>query len=100
VNPIGQFDNARLIEEFASRYGGVEAPTEVGRTTLTMLGTDTEVSAFEATATYQGTEVDILAYVTKVRHESDHVVALGVHPKRTDEKEAIHSMIESVSHPV
>jgi hypothetical protein len=100
VNPIGEFDNARLIEEFASRYGGVDAPKEVGRETLAMLDTDTEVSAYDATATYRGTEVDVVAYVTKVRHESDHVVALGVHPKRTDEEAAIHSMIGSVSHPV
>lgn len=100
LNPLDDFSNDRLVEEFASNYGGLDAPTKIGSTTLTVLGGSTDVSEYEATATYQGTEVDVVAHVTKVKHEGDFVVALGVHPEQIDESEAVRSMMEATSHPV
>ncbi|MFC4358959.1 DUF6517 family protein [Halobium salinum] len=99
LNPIGTFDNARLVEEFAANYGGIESPKPAGSTTVRMLGSDVEVSKYTATTTYEGVEVDVAVHVGKVRHEGDYVVALGVYPTRFDEAETVHAMVESVSHP-
>ncbi|MFC6724124.1 DUF6517 family protein [Halobium palmae] len=100
LNPLGEFSDDRLVEEFASNYGGLDAPTKTGSTTLSMLGSSTGVSEYEATTTYRGTEIDVVVHVTKVKHEGDFVVALGVYPTQVDESEAVRSMIESTSHPV
>lgn len=99
MNPLGEFDDDRLVEEFTRRFGGVDAPERVGSSSLTMLGEAADVSEYAATATYRGTEVDVSIHVTRVRHEGDFVVALGVYPRLVDESEAVASMIESATHP-
>jgi hypothetical protein len=99
-NPIGDYSNDQLIELFASRYEGLSNTRKVGSQNVTALGTETRVTKYEATTTVQGRQVDVYVHVTKLRHESDYVVAVGAYPKMLDgEEENVLELIRALEHP-
>ena len=65
-----------------------------------MLGTEAKVSKFRADATLTGgEEVEVFIHITKVKHESDFVVAVAVHPTDIDEQERVDTLFEGIDHP-
>lgn len=98
-NPIGDYSNDRLVQLIASNYGGLEDVERVGDQQLSVLGSETTVSKYSATASFQGQEIDVFAHVTKVRSGDDFVVAVGVYPQRLDGEESnVLSMIRAIDH--
>jgi hypothetical protein len=99
-NPIGDYDNDRLVGLVESQYGGVSDTERVSSTEIRMLGTTTNVTKYAATATLQGQEVDVFIHVTKVRDGEDFVVGVGVYPQRLDgEEENVLAMLRAAEHP-
>ncbi|MFB6154808.1 MAG: DUF6517 family protein [Haloferacaceae archaeon] len=99
-NPIGDYSNDRIIRLFASKYDGLSNAHRVGSQNLTVLGTDTEVTKYEATTTVQGRDVEVYAHVTKLRHDSDFVIAVGVYPKMLDgEQQNVFELLRAIEHP-
>lgn len=101
LNPIGDVDNDRLVQMVGSRYGGLNDIERVSSHNLSVLGSETEVTKYAATATVRGQSVDVFVHVTRVRHEADFVVALGVYPQQlSDEEEGnVLDMMRAVEHP-
>lgn len=100
LNPVGDYDNDRLVGLFASNYGGLSDVSQVSERTVTTLGSETTVTKYAATATFSGRQVDVYVHVTKVRHESDFVVALGVYPQALSGEESnVLELIRAVEHP-
>ncbi|MDY6779267.1 MAG: DUF6517 family protein [Halobacteria archaeon] len=100
-NPVGSMSDRELAERVLSRFENIENLETQGNTTATMLGKSTEVSEFSATATVAGEQgVDINLHLTRVKHASDYVVAIGVYPRRLEsqEKKNIIRMIKGVEH--
>lgn len=99
-NPLANADNDRLVEMIASNYDGIDSSNAVDSRTLTMLGTETNVSKYDGETTVAGQSVDIYIHVTKVRHGDDVVVAAAVYPQQLEgESENVFDLIEAVEHP-
>lgn len=98
-NPLGDYSNDQLVQLVASRYEGLSDVEQVSQRQVTALGTETTVTKYSATATFQGQEVDVFVHVTKLRDGEDYIVALGVYPQRIDDAEAILSMTRALEHP-
>jgi hypothetical protein len=67
---------------------------------ITVLGKETTVTKYAAKTTVQGREVDVYVHVTKLQHESDFIVALGIYPRQLDgEQSNILEMMRAIEHP-
>jgi hypothetical protein len=99
-NPIGDYSNERLVELVQSRYSGLSDVRPVSSRTITVDGTETEVTKFAAKATVRGQQIDVFIHVTKYRDGEDFVVAIGVYPQRFDgEERNVISMMRAIQHP-
>ena len=99
-NPLAEYDNRELAEQFTARLDSVENVRKVGSRNRTMLGKSTEVTKFEATVTTSaGVQFDAYLHVTKVEHGGDHVVALAVYPQQFGEQgDTVARLLEGVEH--
>lgn len=99
-NPIGDYSNDRLVRFIAGSYGGLDDVERVSERRLSVLGTETAVTKYSATATFQEQEIDVFVHVTKIRDGDDFVVAIGVYPQElSDEESNVVSMLRAVEHP-
>ncbi len=101
LNPIGDYDNDRLVELVAGKYEGLENVEQVSSRQVTTLGQETTVTKYSATApTAFDRRIDVFVHVTKVRHEGDFVVAIGVYPQvLRGEEDDVLELIRAVEHP-
>lgn len=99
-NPLAKYDDRQLAQRFTSQLDSVSGVREVGSQNRTMLGKTTEVSKFEASVTTAtGIEFDAYLHVTKVKHEGDIVVAVGVYPQQLPgQEENVYRLIRGVEH--
>lgn len=97
-NPIADLSERQLLERANSQYSGVSVGDRVGSQNVTALGQSTAVEKFEGTASIDGIEVDVYIHATKLEHEGDFVVAVGIYPQRIDDEDAILTLIESLEH--
>ncbi|WP_135851132.1 DUF6517 family protein [Halorussus salinus] len=99
-NPLDKYSDRQLAQQFTSQLDSVSGVREVGSQNRTMLGKTTEVSKFEASVTTAtGIEFDAYLHVTKVKHEGDFVVAVGVYPQKLPgQEEKIYQLIRGVEH--
>lgn len=101
LNPIDRYSNARLIELVQQRYSRLGNIERVGSQNITVQGTETTVTKFATTATFQGQELDVYVHVTKYRDGDDFILALALYPQRLPgEEENVLSMMRSIEHPV
>lgn len=99
-NPVGNYDNDQLIGLVQSRYGGLSDVDSVGTRRITVLGERTEVTKYEAKAAVGGQQIDVYVHVTKLRHEDDFVLAIGVYPRILSGEEAtVLDMMRAIEHP-
>ncbi|UPV99874.1 DUF6517 family protein [Halorussus gelatinilyticus] len=99
-NPLDKYSDRQLAQRFTSQLDSVSGVREVGSQNRTMLGKTTEVSKFEASVTTAaGVQFDAYLYVTKVKHEGDFVVAVGVHPQKLPgQEQKIYRLLRGVEH--
>ncbi|MFC6825348.1 DUF6517 family protein [Halopelagius fulvigenes] len=100
LNPIGDYSNARLVELVQNRYSGLSDVREVSSRTITVQGTETEVTKFAGKANVRGRQVDVYVHVTKYRDGDDFVVAIGIYPQPLNgEQQNVLSMMRAIQHP-
>ncbi|SFG80117.1 hypothetical protein SAMN04488063_2991 [Halopelagius inordinatus] len=100
MNPIGDYSNARLVELMQNRYSGLSDVRQVSSQTITVQGTETEVTKFAGKANVDGREIDVYVHVTKYRDGEDFVVATGIYPQQLDgEEQNVISMMRAIQHP-
>jgi hypothetical protein len=90
-----------LIGLVQSRYQGLADIEQVNSRNLQILGEQANVTKYSATARLgNDREVDVYVHVTKIRHEEDFIVAVGVYPQQLDnEEDNILEMMRSIEHP-
>lgn len=81
-NPVGQMSNRELLQQLQGRYEGFTVGDSVGSTSASVLGETTEIEKFEATATYQGQEIDLFVHISTVAHDDDYIVPVAVYPRQ------------------
>lgn len=99
TNPLGRVPLEEVVDRFGDRAGAQSNGDEVDTTTRTVLGTETAVKKFAATTEVKGQTVETYVYVTRVAHEGDYVIAVGVLPQSMDDESAIYGMMEAIEHP-
>ncbi|WP_435197232.1 DUF6517 family protein [Natronomonas sp. EA1] len=98
-NPVSRMSNRELVLRLQQQYSAIEDVQFVSNRTVTMLGEETTVSKYNATATMEGgQEVEVTIHITKVQTESDFVIAAAVHPTKVDEQQEVDRMLEGVQH--
>lgn len=102
LNPLGRAPMEDLIERIGEREADQGEVESVEETEITVLGTDTEVGKFESTTEDEGgQEIDTYVYVTRVGHEGDYVIGVGILPQQLEaEESAVYTMMEGIEHPV
>lgn len=80
-NPVGDMTNRELLQQLQSRYSQVEVGANVGSTSVSTLGQSAVVDKFEGRASLGGTQIDVFIHVTKIEHDGDFIVAVGVYPQ-------------------
>lgn len=101
LSPVAEYSNKKLVSLIASQYEQLTVNEEVRKKSRSTLGKSIDVSKFDATATFNGQEIDIYVHVGKLRHNEDFVIPIGIYPQqREDEEEPnIVTLIESLKHP-
>ncbi|AFK19471.1 hypothetical protein E6P09_11865 [Haloferax mediterranei ATCC 33500] len=99
-NPIGDYSNDQLVGLVDSQYQGLKDVEQVSSRDVQMLGEQANVTKYSATAKFGGQDVDVYVHVTKVRHNEDFIVAIGMYPQQLDgEEKNILELIRAVEHP-
>ncbi|WP_435129528.1 DUF6517 family protein [Halobaculum sp. D14] len=102
-NPVESYGTKKLVGLLASQYESIQNPTKAGETEVTILGSSHTVARYEATATFQGQELDVYIHVAPaIEDGSDFVVPIGVYPKQNAEQERPNTMtlLKNVVHPL
>jgi len=101
LSPVNDYSNKRLVTLLASNYEQLEVNEEVATNTHSALGSSFEVSKFDATATFNGQEIDIFVHVGSLRDGEDFVIPVGIYPQEREDNEEpnIVTLVESVEHP-
>lgn len=107
VNPITEMDHQEMIGEFSGEFDAIDEVADIQflrEDSTRMLGEQTEVSVFEATAIIEGREADALIHVADTQHEDDIVVAVGAYVVEfqgisLDESDNVRTFMQSVEHP-
>jgi len=100
-NPIADDENEEILEFVSSEVGQLDVGEELGETTISVLGTDTTVSKFDGTATFDDQRVDVHVYVTSVQNEEDIVVGIGgyLEELEDEEEDGVLALFEGIEHP-
>ena len=99
LNPIGRMDDRELVERIAQQSGNLHDVEQEDTRTVTILGSDEEVTRFRATAERSGVEVPVYVEVARVEDDGDFVVAVGVYPQGSDEmRSQVTTMFGGVEH--
>lgn len=98
-NPVGEMSNRELLQQLQGRYEGFSVGGRVDTRSQTVLGQDTEIEKFEASATFNGQEIDLFVHITNVAHEADFVVPIAVYPQRLPgESEKVFRLYNGIQH--
>ncbi|MFB6234932.1 MAG: DUF6517 family protein [Halopenitus sp.] len=101
LSPVAEYSNKKLVGLIASKYEQLTINKEVRKKTRSTLGKSIDVSKFDATATFNGQEIDIYIHVGKLQHNEDFVIPVGIYPQQREGEEEpnIVTLIESLKHP-
>ena len=97
VNLAAERDTGALVGDVQSAYGDVSGVSHVENRTVALLGNETALRVYEATAMADGEERTVTIYRASVESGSDHVTVAAVAPAGADEGERVRSLVESVT---
>jgi hypothetical protein len=100
VNPLMAVDDRALVERALDEVARVQNLTHVGNQTVGILGTNATVERYGATAEQNGSSAKVHVQVTRVTHEGDLVVLVGMYPREMDGSESdVLRLFRGVDHP-
>jgi hypothetical protein len=102
-NPLDDMSNEELLERFqsemSSKYQNANFTVDEHRRVDSVLGQRANVTRFTGTTEFNGEEIEVAVYITKVKQEGDWVVMMGAHPtQRPEEEFNIEQLMQSVEH--
>jgi hypothetical protein len=104
-NPVSDWGPTEIVENTEDTIedridGEVRDVSEAGERSATVLGTETNVTVLDVTATVDGTNVQFRVPVTKVRHEGDFVLVATMYPERlaSEERSRAETLLRNVEH--
>lgn len=99
-NPIADWENEDVAEQIQDQYEELSIGESVGVRTVEPLDLSAEVETFEGEARFQDLgQIDVYVDVGQFDHEDDHVVVLGVYPRKfPNEDERVTTLVEGLRH--
>lgn len=89
MNPVDEMSAEELVDMLEADFDTIENVEPVTNNDVTVLDQETTESIFEAEAKVKGTTVDVHIHVTEsVQTDEDHLVTIGVYPKKLQATEA------------
>lgn len=99
TNPLGRVPLKELITRLASESDGIEDAEQVGTRDLETLDTTTTVEKYSTTGQADGESVETFVYVTRVPHGDDYVIAIGVLPAESEDREStLYDLMRNLEH--
>ncbi|WP_136715526.1 DUF6517 family protein [Halorientalis salina] len=101
VNPLVRLPNEQLIERFGGNsQGSLENLEKDGERSVELLGSETTVTEFNATAESENGSTPMRVSVTKTAHEGDVVIVVAIDPNGSgDDTESVDEFIAEIEHP-
>ncbi len=104
LNPAGRLEDEQLVGAVSDQIegGALEDVSVTGETSATVLGTETTVDQFSATANIDqtGDTYEVAIQIAEVSHEEDIVLGVGAHHVDTDKSDTHRALFEAIEHPV
>ncbi|MGQ3412891.1 DUF6517 family protein [Natrinema sp. LN54] len=103
-NPVGEYSTDDLVAMIQERYDRLEDVRLIDERSISMLGTETTLARYEASARLieTGTTLDVYVRVSDpISHGDDFVVCVAVSPQVNGfetESAAVRTMLESLEH--
>lgn len=100
LNPIGDYQEDKLVRRFLREYDGIDNVQFVGNRTVQSLGEERTVSTFSATIQVaEGREISATLQVTSFAHGDDYITVIAIYPSQIDEQKRINRLLEGLEHP-
>lgn len=95
-DPLSARSTAPLLEFVQDRYSDFQGVGETDSESVPILGNETTLQHYEATATRNGERVDVVASVARARHAGDAVTVVAIRP--ADEDANLAALLEGLQH--
>lgn len=100
LNPIGGMSPQQMVDQLTSGANDVNDVQREDERTLTILGSDAQVTRFSGTVERQGQQIPVYVEVTRVQDGDDFVVAIGGYPQENADsvRPGVTTLFEGVEH--
>lgn len=98
VNPLRDRSPTEIATRAQDTYGDIENVSHIANRSVTILGNETAVPTYEATATVDGQSVAVVVHLAMVRDGTDIVTAVAIHPEGATQGDAVVRLLEAIEH--
>lgn len=98
IDPLRDRSTIDLATRAQDTYSEIEGLSHTENQTVTVLGNQTTLERYRASARTDGTETDIYLYVVRLHHEGDILIGIGVGPLTADDPETLRTLVEAIQH--
>lgn len=98
INPLQDRSRTDIADRAQDAYTEIGELSHVGNQTVTVLGNETTLAKYTATATTDGDQTDVYLYLVRLRHEGDILIGIGIGPQAADDPDAIRTLVEAIRH--
>lgn len=99
-NPLDGITEEALLEGLQSEYEDVRIGERVDSRVVEVLGWDVSVAKRRGTARYRGRSVEIHLHVERILRNEDFMTLIGIYPRRIDEADSVHFLMEHTEYSV
>lgn len=102
LNPIAKYSNRELLGVAGQEFNNLSVRSVAEENQTTVLGKETTVSKFDATATFANQRYEVYIHVGMVADKGDIIIGLGGYPQAYDdtEDETVSGFFNEIQHPV
>lgn len=100
LNPIGEYQEDKLVQQFLREYDGIDDIQLVGNRTVQSLGEERTVSTFSATIQVtENEQISATLQVATFAHGDDYITVVAIYPSQIDEQQRIDRLLKGLEHP-
>lgn len=99
-NPLDGITEEALLEGLQSEYEDVRIGERVDSRVVEVLEWDVPVAKRRGTARYRGRSVGIHLHVERILRNGDYMTLIGIYPRRIDEEDSVHFLMEHTEYSV
>ncbi len=98
INPLRDRSLSDLANRSQDTYSGISDLRHTENITVSVLGNETTLAKYSATATTANGQTDVYLYVVRFRHEGDILIGIALGPQSADDPATIRTLAEAIQH--